>query len=81
MFPEVRHEVWPFLLHYYPFHSRASDRESIREKKMKEYLDLSQKRYITSTQQNVSKVVQQFYILDSSTYVYLKQVEHAKDRI
>jgi hypothetical protein len=44
VFPEVRNEVWPFLLHYYPFHSRAADRKNIREKKVKEYSDLKQKR-------------------------------------
>ena len=43
--PEVRDEAWPFLLHYYPFHSRTSERKNIKAEKTKQYLDLNERRY------------------------------------
>ncbi|XP_046856705.1 TBC1 domain family member 16-like isoform X2 [Xenia sp. Carnegie-2017] len=44
VFPDVRKEIWPFLLHFYPFHSRAWERKNIREQKMKEYQDIEERR-------------------------------------
>ncbi|GFO16024.1 TBC1 domain family member 16, partial [Plakobranchus ocellatus] len=38
--PAIRHEVWPFLLHYFPFDSTFEDRERIRNDKYIEYQDI-----------------------------------------
>ncbi|CAE1287106.1 TBC1 domain family member 16 [Acanthosepion pharaonis] len=36
----LRHEAWPFLLHYYPFDSTFLDREHIRNDKFIQYQDI-----------------------------------------
>ncbi|ESN91098.1 hypothetical protein HELRODRAFT_116366 [Helobdella robusta] len=38
--PSIRAEVWPFLLHYYPYLSTHEDRECIRNDKYLEYLSI-----------------------------------------
>ncbi|KAL5019137.1 hypothetical protein ScPMuIL_004859 [Solemya velum] len=38
--PTLRHEAWPFLLHYYPFDSTFDEREDIRNDKYIEYQNI-----------------------------------------
>ncbi|BFZ02976.1 hypothetical protein BsWGS_06017 [Bradybaena similaris] len=38
--PSIRHEVWPFLLHYFPFSSTLEEREQIRNDKYIEYQNI-----------------------------------------
>ncbi|KAH9504063.1 hypothetical protein Btru_067655 [Bulinus truncatus] len=40
----IRHDVWPFLLHYFPFDSTFEQREQIRNDKYIEYQNIRKKR-------------------------------------
>ncbi|CAL1288438.1 unnamed protein product [Larinioides sclopetarius] len=42
--PKLHKEVWPFLLHYYSFHSTFDEREQIRNDKYIEYQAIRRKR-------------------------------------
>ncbi|KAK3598747.1 hypothetical protein CHS0354_028799 [Potamilus streckersoni] len=42
--PALRHEAWPYLLHYYPFSSTFEEREKIRNDKYIEYQNIRKKR-------------------------------------
>ncbi|KAK3089568.1 hypothetical protein FSP39_004673 [Pinctada imbricata] len=42
--PTLRHESWPFLLHYYPYDSSFEEREQIRNDKYIEYQDIRKMR-------------------------------------
>ena len=42
--PCLRHEVWPFLLHYFPFDSTFEEREQVRNDKYIEYQNIRKKR-------------------------------------
>ncbi|XP_052760917.1 TBC1 domain family member 16-like [Mya arenaria] len=42
--PILRHEVWPFLLHYFPFDTTFEEREQIRNDKFIEYQNIRKKR-------------------------------------
>ncbi|KAF6039399.1 TBC1D16 [Bugula neritina] len=43
--PSLRREVWPFLLHYYPYESTFEQREHIRNEKYLQYQKIKKKRY------------------------------------
>lgn len=42
--PCLRHEAWPFLLHYYPYDSTFDDREQIRNDRYIEYQNIRKQR-------------------------------------
>lgn len=42
---KLHKEVWPFLLHYYDFHSTFDEREQVRNDKYIEYQAIRRKRY------------------------------------
>ncbi|KAK6169034.1 hypothetical protein SNE40_020163 [Patella caerulea] len=42
--PLLRHEAWPFLLKFYPFHSTFEEREKIRNDKYIEYQNIRKQR-------------------------------------
>ncbi|CAH1795390.1 unnamed protein product [Owenia fusiformis] len=42
--PSLRHEAWPFLLHYYPFESTYEEREQIRNDRYIEYQNIRKQR-------------------------------------
>ena len=44
--PSLRPELWPFLLHYYPYTSTHEEREQIRNDKYLEYQDLRKQRLV-----------------------------------
>ena len=43
--PHLRHETWPFLLHYYPWDSTFEEREAIRNDRYIQYQDIRKMRY------------------------------------
>lgn len=48
--PHLRHETWPFLLHYYPWDSTFEEREAIRNDRYIQYQDIRKMRYNTGFQ-------------------------------
>lgn len=42
--PHLRHETWPFLLHYYPWDSTFEEREAIRNDRYIQYQDIRKMR-------------------------------------
>ncbi|XP_052071008.1 TBC1 domain family member 16-like [Mytilus californianus] len=42
--PSLRHEAWPFLLHYYPYDSTFDEREQIRNDRYIEYQNIRKQR-------------------------------------
>ena len=42
----LRHELWPFLLHYYPYTSTHEAREELRNDKYIEYQNIRKARYV-----------------------------------
>ncbi len=44
--PAVRPEMWPFLLHYYPYNSTFEERERLRNDKYIEYQNIRKARLV-----------------------------------
>lgn len=44
--PALRKEVWPFLLHYYPYESTYEQRDQIKNDKYLEYQKIRKKRFV-----------------------------------
>jgi len=42
----LRHEIWPFLLHYYPYTSTFEQREQIRNDRYIDYQNIRKQRYV-----------------------------------
>lgn len=72
----LRPEVWPFLLHYYPFDSTFEEREQIRNDKYIEYHNIRKMRLVyligaamgnTNCQVNICSYVSgDFYFMTGS---------------
>lgn len=44
--PSLRHEIWPFLLHYFPYSSMFEEREQLRNDRFIDYQNIRKARYV-----------------------------------
>ncbi|XP_059157121.1 TBC1 domain family member 16-like isoform X2 [Physella acuta] len=74
----IRHEVWPFLLHYFPFTSTFEEREQIRNDKYIEYQNIRKLRESMDpeTQQqfwrNIQCIVEKDVVRTDRSHPYFK---------
>ncbi|ELU09246.1 hypothetical protein CAPTEDRAFT_175014 [Capitella teleta] len=76
--PSLRHEMWPFLLHYYPYNSTHEEREQIRNDRYIVYQNLRRQRESMSPEsaeefwRNVQCTVEKDVVRTDRTHVYFK---------
>ncbi|GAB1597558.1 TBC1 domain family member 16-like isoform X1 [Argonauta hians] len=74
----LRHEAWPFLLHYYPFDSAFVDREHIRNDKFIQYQDIRKLRETMSEEEhrdfwrNIQCTVEKDVVRTDRSHPYFK---------
>ncbi|GFR74313.1 TBC1 domain family member 16 [Elysia marginata] len=76
--PAIRHEVWPFLLHYFPFDSTFEDRESIRNDKYIHYQNIRKVRESQSPEaqewfwRNIQCIVEKDVVRTDRSHPYFR---------
>ncbi|RUS89710.1 hypothetical protein EGW08_002528 [Elysia chlorotica] len=76
--PAIRHEVWPFLLHYFPFDSSFEDRDRIRNDKYIEYQNIRKVRESQSAEaqeifwRNIQCIVEKDVVRTDRSHPYFR---------
>lgn len=75
--PHLRHETWPFLLHYYPWDSTFEEREAIRNDRYIQYQDIRKMRYSRRLCDNSVAETPKHFQIYSNYPKKLKQIHRA----